>query len=425
MVHFTGKKRSWRRDSRMSTLSEQPGNGNPTATSLQRVQIIEQLDGVLQQFDVLPSRFDRLVFQYIYVYLLGLLFLAQLLFIIALLRMNIQIGRVLVLTGGFGVLPALAIIAFIWRFHVWRSRAPQMLRDLLEHKRIALPDGDADLSYLRFLRHYRDALASPKRYFLSGFLILITCFVFAYDIVQILSSGSPNTVVTLIVVGYLLLVFLYSGGLYCIGILTWAMYISGWYVRNLMRVFQLSIRPFHPDQCGGFKLLGNFCFGLGSPLLIASGLFIGYSLFALVEYSPINGSGSLVLNVYYPLLFVLLLALPSIIFVFILPLRDIHTTMVSEAKTNENLYFTQTEALREEIQALLAVNQVGAAEAVQKHKALVETLYAPYPTWPFHVRSKISSTVLEVSGSLLIGLITAAIWQYVFPVIFTLFFHTS
>jgi hypothetical protein len=212
--------------------------------------------------------------------------------------------------------------------------------------------------------------------------------------------------------------------MYCIGILTWAMYISGWYVRKLMRVFQLSIRPFHPDQCGGLKLLGNFCFGLGSPLLIVSGLFIGYSLFALVDYSPINGSGSLVLTVYYPLLFVLLLALPSTIFVFILPLRDIHTTMVREAKTNENRYFTQTEALREEIQALLDVNQVEAAEAMQKHKALVETLYAPYPTWPFHVRSKISSTVLEVTGSLLIGLITAAIWQYVFPVIFTLFFHT-
>ena len=144
----------------MSTLSEQPGNGNPIAKSLQRVQIKEQLDGLLQQFDMLPARFDRLVFQYIYVYLLGLLFLAQLLLIIALLRMNIQIGRVLVLTGGFGVLPALAIIAFIWRFHVWRSRAPQMLRDLLEHKRIVLPDGDADLSYLRFLGHFFAAIDS-------------------------------------------------------------------------------------------------------------------------------------------------------------------------------------------------------------------------------------------------------------------------
>jgi hypothetical protein len=303
------------------------------------VQIKEQLDGVLQQFDVLPSRFDRLVLKYIYIYLLGLLFLAQLLFIIALLSMNIHIGRVLVLTGGFGVLPVLALIAFIWRFHVWRSRAPQTLRDLWEHKRIALPDGDADLSYLRLLEHYREALASPKRYVLSGLLILMTCFFFAYDIVQIPSSVGPNAVVPLVVVGYLLLVCLYSGGFYCLGILTWAMYLSGWYVRNLARVFQLSIRPFHPDQCGGLKLLGNFCFGLGSPLLIAS-------------------------------------------------------------------------------------NQVEAAEAVQKHKALVETLYAPYPTWPFHVRSKISSTVLEVSGSLLIGLLTAAIWQYVFPVILTLLFHT-
>jgi hypothetical protein len=159
-----------------------------------------------------------------------------------------------------------------------------MLRDLREQKRLALPDGDADLSYLRFLEHYRAALASP----------------------------------------------------------------------------------------------------------------IGFSLFALVDYSPINGSGSLVLTVYYPLLLVLLLALPSIIFVFILPLRDIHATMVSEARTKENRYFTRTEALREQIQALLDCNQVEAAEAVQKRKALVEALYAPSPTWPFPVRSKISSTVLEV-----------------------------
>ncbi len=408
----------------MSTLSEHPGNGNPTATSLPRVQIKEQLDGVLQQFDVLPSRFDRLLLNYIYVYLLGLLFLSQLLFIIALLRMNIQIGRVLVLGVGFGVLPTLAIIAFIWRFNVWRSRAPQTLRDLLEQKRIAQPEGDTDLSYLRFLEHYRDALASPKRYFLSGFLILITCLVFAYNIVQILSSGGPNTVVTLVVVGYLLLVLLYSGGFYCIGILTWAMYISGWYVRKLVRVFQLSIRPFHPDQCGGLKLLGNFCFGLGSPLLIASGLFIGYSLFALVESSPINGSGSPVLIVYYPLLFVLLLALPSIIFVFMLPLRAIHRKMVSEAKTNENRYFTHTEALREEIKALLDVDQVEAAEAVQKQKALVETLYAPYPTWPFRVGSKISSTIFEMIGSLLVGVMTAVVVQYSLPSILAFFLHT-
>ncbi len=404
----------------MSPLNEHTGNGNPPATSLQRVHTKEQIDVVLQQFDVLPSRFDRFLFKYIYAYLFGLLFLAQLLNIISLLGRNSQVEEVLLTGVGFGVPPTIATILALWRFNVWRWRTPNTLRDLWENKRIALPNGDADRSYLCLLEHYRGALASPKRYFLSGFAMIFICIPFVYQLAQALSSEPP----TIQVVGGFLYLFLFLGGFYCIGILTWAIYLSGWYVRKLVRVFQLSIRPFHPDQSGGLKLLGNFCFGLGSPLLIASGLFIGYSLFALVVYSPIDGSAYLVLNVYYPLLFVLLFAFPTIVFGFILPLRDIHTKMVSEAKTNETSYFTRTENLREGIQALLDANQVEAAEAVQKQKALVETLYAPYPTWPFHVRSKISSTVLEVSGSLLIGLITAALVQYFLPVILTLLFHT-
>jgi hypothetical protein len=206
------------------------------------------------------------------------------------------------------------------------------------------------------------------------------------------------------------------------------MVISSGYVRKLVRAFQLSIQPFHPDECGGLKLLGNFYFGLGSPLLIVSGLLIGLIIFSLLEYSSgIDTTGNrvlLVTNVGFPLLLLLLFVLPGIVLNFILPLRAIHTKMVNEAKTIENRYFMRTEALREEIQALLDTRQVEAAKAVQEEMALVETLYAPYPTWPFHVRSKISKTVFEVSGSLLIGLITAALVQYFFPAILTLLFHT-
>jgi hypothetical protein len=300
----------------MSTTGEHTENGNTPATSLQRVQIKEQLDSVLQQFDVLPSRFDRLLFKYIYVYMFGLLFLAQLLNIISLLGRNSPVEEVLLQGVGFGVPPTVATILALWRFNAWRWRTPNTLRDLWEHKRIALPDGNADLSHLCLLERYRAALASPKRYVLSGFAMIFICIPFVYQLAQALSS-EPSAIQ---VVAGLLYMFLFLGGFYCIGILTWAMYISGWYVRNLMRAFQLSIRPFHPDQCGGLKLLGNFCFGLASPLLIASGLFIGYSLFALVEYSPIDGSAYLVLNVYYPLLFVLLFALPTIVLGFMLPL---------------------------------------------------------------------------------------------------------
>jgi hypothetical protein len=407
----------------MSTRSSHTGNGNPTARSLQREETKAQLDGILQQFDVLPSRFDRFIFKYIYVYLIGLFIPAQLLFIIFFLGVNPQVGGALVQGVGIGVPPLVIFILVIWRFNVWRLRTPKTLRDLWENKRISVPDGDADRSYLRFLEHYRDALASPKRYFLIGILIIVVGIFRAYATVQSLSIEPP-----LQVVGDLLYALLNFGAFYCIGLLAWAMSISSQYIRKLVRAFQLSIQPFHPDQCGGLRLLGNFCFGLGSPLLISSGLLIGFIIFAILDYSPgINGrenSAGLVLNVYFPLLFLLLFVLPSIVLLFILPLRAIHTKMVSEGKTNEHSYFTRTEALREEIQALLAAHQVEAARAVQEEKALVETLYAPYPTWPFHVRSKISSTVLEVSGSLLIGLITAAVVQYFLPVILTFFIHT-
>ena len=202
---------------------------------------------------------------------------------------------------GFGVFPVVAIILVVWFFNRWRVRTPKTLRDLVEKKRSALPDGDTNTVYLRFLENYRDALASPKRYFFSGLLMIVFGIIFAYVIVKALSSGLPNMLVTILVVDYLLFVFLYWGGFYCIGILTWVMYVSGSYVRKLVRAFQLSIQPFHPDQCGGLMMLGNFCFGLVLPLLIGSGLLIGYSIFALVRskiFSTVLGvSGSLLIGV--------------------------------------------------------------------------------------------------------------------------------
>jgi hypothetical protein len=409
----------------MSTLSERTGNGNPTATGRQREETKAQLDGILQQFEVLPSSFDRFLFQYIYVYLLGLFVLGELLSFIYFLGRNTQVGEALLQGVGFDMPPMVVTIFMIWRFNVWRAHTPHTLRDLMEQKRIALPDDDAGTSYLCFLAHYRDALASPKRYFLSGFLMIIFGFFTAYNIIQTLSSELPTNLVTMAVVTHLLFGFLYVGAFYCVGIQIWAMYISGWYIRKLVRAFQFSIQPFHPDECGGLRLLGNLCFGLGSPLLIGSGIFIGYIIFALLEYSPgINWVSYLAGNVGIQLLFLLLFFFPGIVLLFILPLRDIHKKMVSEGKTHEHRYFTHTEALREEIQALLDANQVEAAKAVHEKRALVEALYAPYPIWPFHVRSKISKTVFEVGGSLLIGLITAAIVQYFFPAILTLLFHT-
>jgi hypothetical protein len=92
--------------------------------------------------------------------------------------------------------------------------------------------------------------------------------------------------------------------------------------------------------------------------------------------------------------------------------------MVSEGETDEDTYNARIGALREEIQALLDTNQVEEAKVVQEKKVVLETLHMPYPTWPFRFRSKIFSTLLGVSGSLLIGVITASLQQYLLPLLF-------
>ena len=273
----------------MSTLGEHTGNGNPTATRLQREATKEQIDGILQHFDVLPSKLDRCIFRYIYVFVIGIYLLSELLFIPIVFLQGIssfQVGEILLLSG-LALFVAVIIIFVIWPFNVWRLSAPKALRDLLEKNYIYLPEGDAGPSYLRFLEDYRDALASPKRFFLSGLTMIVLGILTAYSIVQTLSFEHLNLFgIILVVLDYTLTELFYLGGLYCIGIITWTVFISGWYVRKLVRVFELRIQPFHPDQCGGLKLLGNYCFGIGSPLLIGSGLFIGFLISALLGILP-------------------------------------------------------------------------------------------------------------------------------------------
>jgi len=401
----------------MSTQSKHTGNGNPTATSLQPKDTKEQIDGILQQFDVLPSRFDRFLFRYYYFFLIGLLFLGELLLIPPILSQP-QAGTALLVLG-VGALPMVVIIPIIWLFNVWRSRTPKTLRELFE-KRIALPDGDASTSYLRFLEHYRNALASPKRYFLSGSLMIICGSAGVYGIVQSLSVLHLNIFATILyMVGELLSVLSYLGGMYCIGIVIWALYISGWYVRKLVQAFKLSIQPFHTDKCGGLKVLGNFCFGLVTPILIGSGLTIGYIIIYFISASMSGFDAVLLaLVVGFALFLLLLYGFPVIVLAFILPLRDIHTKMVSQRETAEDTYNARIEALWKEIQSLLDTNQIEEAKVLQEKKAALETFHAHYPTWPFSFRSKIFSTILGASGSLLVGMITGAI-----PIILPLIFH--
>src|SRR5260370_34877766 len=131
----------------MSTPGEHKGNGTLTETSLQREDTKAQINGILQHFDVLPSRFDRFIFKYIYVYLIGLFFPSELLLLFFFLglspQLQLQVGGIL-LGSGLNVLSLIALLSILWPFDVWRLRAPKTLADMFRVKRLHTPDGNTN-----------------------------------------------------------------------------------------------------------------------------------------------------------------------------------------------------------------------------------------------------------------------------------------
>jgi hypothetical protein len=404
----------------MSAMDEYEGNGNLTETSLQLENTIDQIYNVLQSFEVLPTKFDRFIFNHIYIFLLGLLF-GELLIVPPIISQSQYISLpqaekwfLLVM------LPMIVIISIILPFNVWRLSTRKMLTDLFEKKRVYIPDGDANTSYHCFLESYLYAVSSPKRYFVSGILMIVFATFSAYGLLKTFSFLHLGLFATILfVMGILLCNLSFLVGMYCGGVMCWVMYISGSYVRRLVHTFDLRIQPFHTDKCGGLKLLGNFCFGLVTPVLIGSGLIIGYILVYFISESITRSSidaAYVPIFVGLPILF-LLYVFPAIFFTFILPLGDIHAKMVREREEDEDTYNARIESLRENIQLQLKKGRVKVAKALQEKKAMLETFYTPYPTWPFSFRSTILYTILGASGSLLIGMVTAAL-PVILPLIY-------
>src|SRR5260370_19809954 len=159
-------------------------------------------------------------------------------------QVQAHVGGVL-LGGGLSALGVVVVLISLWLFHVWRARTPKTLRDLFEQMHIVMPDGDVTASYLSFLENYRNALASPKRHLLSGIPMICFSGIIVYTTVSFSSGGYASGFIMILgVAGILLYTLDILGGLYANGIMMWVMYISGWYVRKLVRTFELNIQPF-------------------------------------------------------------------------------------------------------------------------------------------------------------------------------------
>jgi hypothetical protein len=401
----------------MSTLSDHQANGNATEATPQSEDATGQIREVLQHFDILSSKAEKHIFTYAYLYIIGFFLLTQLWRIRELPgweAYSLDYGFTsLSYFTSLGLLFGLGVCMILWTFNIWRKNVPNTLRDIYKKDCIYVSIGDLNMQYLDFLKQYRDALKNPRRYLLSAILIgalviyIISSYImfFQYDLGVPISDWQRIIVVISDLVALLAAIIVEIGFMYCLGILFWSVFISGQYIRNLSRTFELRIEPVHPDNCGGLQTLGNFCFASASAPLIGSAFYIGYLLvaahFAYFELGP--------QEITLFLFVILLVALPVAIFASFLPLWSIHMKMLKKREKDEEHYVAEIAPLLEKIHVLVDANQLEEAQTLKKKKELLETVHIPYPAWPFNVRTKFFTTILGAGGSLLLGVLTAVL----------------
>jgi hypothetical protein len=389
-------------------LSECQGSRNPTEARPQPGDTAARIESVLQQFDVLSSRREKQLFRSAYRYFFGALLLSWFLLIAYLVLFmllssskkpsHVDYISLAVSGGKMSLSFVFTISVIVWTFNIWREHVPQLLRGILEKRRIDVSTGDVNTHYLAFLEQYRDALRSPRKHLLIGSMLAITLVASVLDSywwlrwLPLLEPAkslffAPLTIGNMIILCTLLLMGLVSilgifGFMYYLATVMWALSISGWYIRKLLRAFELRIEPVHPDKCGGLKMLGNFCFSTGSPLFIGSvfcashifAVFVPPASFPLIGPPGLSDLPAVVFIVSFVLIILMLSG--SSIFAFFLPLWESHTKMLKERERAEETSAVRLAPLQKQIQGLLDDNQLEEAKAVKEKKDLMEALYS-------------------------------------------------
>lgn len=353
---------------------------------------------------------ERLIFKYAYAYLV-ILYSVDTLQIVATsyimkplrdIKYDIAFNtKQLLIVVGIGLI--------FWSFRVCQQLFSKTLVDLFYNHRILVRNGDLNECFLSFLKNTRDEFRKPLRYIVIGSIVVLYVLYYFYIILRPAIRDEviyhfKNTPFVISFIIHLLFIALTNFiAVYCLGVIIWALYILGMRVKQLIRIFEFRIEPLHPDQCGGLKVLGNFCFSLASPIFIGSAFFIGY-IFAAV-LSPKNAYN--VETISSILFIILTYGLSIVTSSFCVPFWNIHREMLHEREADIEKYAENLEVLRQAIQKALNNGMPEDADKLKKQMDLIQALHTNYPQWPFDFGSKFLSSFFTIIGSILLGFITA------------------
>lgn len=290
----------------------------------------------------------------------------------------------------------------------WQWSIPEFFQTLEQRCRLADPQLGVEKSYQTYLEEYRRALLYGRGRVLTR-TVVIGVVVLCISIILVLRFNSLDIpYIGRLAAGNGIIVFMQSPSnlvedvffplflMYLTTSFIWMMGTTGLYIRRFAKNDWLRIQLTHPDNCGGFKFLGDFALNMALFILATATLVVFYIIedYSWDGFSPWSIGASVLL----------IFLLVSSYVVFLQPIFAVHQTMAKERRLYEDAVARHTAKLEEQINAALREGDTNLLKTAKEGLEVAQTLHpdeAGLPSWPFNGRILIaffSSQLIPIIG---------------------------
>ena len=338
------------------------------------------------KFRLFPSFFDESGFKYWYIYICGLLALALIPLLAYYFHLVVPPPEYKFYTDNalLIILLPITLSLVVLSYNHWRKG----IRGVFEAfdssasgRRLSSRRGAEHFSeeYRSFLNEYQSKLLSSQRYIIISIAIIASIGILSLLLKAYFASP------------YSLLLFcILPGGVilgYFLGASSWTMLVTGFYLRMVTTRFDLIIEPGHPDNCGGLRPLGRFCFSMALPILVGVVFFAMYGIGGSLYPALLPGiSDTIRLGAAAGLL---VFDVPLAALAFFFPLWGIHREMVRQKEFYEERFAACQAKMRQKLWSSIEADAFNEARTIRRQINILQMLHPDtldYPTWPFSRR---------------------------------------
>ncbi len=319
----------------------------------------------------------------------------------------------------------LGLIAIAFAYRAWLEKVAPVFRWVVEEKLKTATAGEEPDSILSFLDDFQHTLFLRRGQRTAVLIAMGAVLVFN------LMAGIPGQVQFYWLLGGL------ESRLYAIGLLivwvfgfalwglyaafaAWPILVTARFLSRLTHEYQIRIQPAHPDNCGGLKPLGDFCFSMALPIviggLIGAIFSLGGSFLSGIIIGPVAFGEILPQTVMFVNALLLLVFTPFSLAVFLMPIWNLHRHMAAFRQGLENDYADRVGTLEQALMDQLGEEGRLAEAKISAQKLELLRRLNPrmegIPVWPFRwptVAKILSPVLLNIGGFIFESLLSSAV----------------